>query len=109
MWRLSEMLLAGALVASAQVTALQNVTIIDGTGAAPLDKGTIVIANGKIRDIGVSSSLKVPMHAQVVNLKGKTIIPGIINLHGHVGMVKGLNQSMANYTHENVDGISFTE
>ena len=103
MWRLTGMFLAVVLAASAQVSVLQNATIIDGTGGAPIENGTIIIAGGKIRDIGPSARVKAPAGAQLVDLKGKTIIPGIINLHGHVGMAKGLSQDMANYTRENAE------
>jgi imidazolonepropionase-like amidohydrolase len=39
----------------------------------------------------------------VVDVSGKYVIPGIINLHGHVGVTKGLTQDMGNYTRENVE------
>jgi imidazolonepropionase-like amidohydrolase len=69
--------------ASAQVTALTNATLIDGTGAAPQNGVTIVMENGRIRDIGPSVST--PAGATVVDLSGKFVVPGIINGHGHVG------------------------
>jgi imidazolonepropionase-like amidohydrolase len=100
LWFLS---LATAIGLSAQVVVLQNARLIDGTGGAPLEGATVVMADGKIRDIGPSSRVKTPDAAQVVDLSGKTIMPGIINLHGHVGMVKGLSQDMANYTRENAE------
>ena len=74
-----------------------------GPAATPIPDAAIVIAGGKIRDIGPSSSVTAPESAQVVDLSGKTIMPGIINLHGHVGMVKGLSQDMENYTRENAE------
>ncbi|MDA1316343.1 MAG: amidohydrolase family protein [Acidobacteria bacterium] len=103
MWRLWFLGLASALGLSAQVIVLQNARLIDGNGGAPLEAATVVMADGKIRDIGPSSRVKTPEAAQVVDLSGKTIMPGIINLHGHVGMVKGLSQDMANYTRENAE------
>ena len=95
--------LSSALTLSAQVTVLQHARVIDGTGRDPIPDAAIVIAGGKIRDIGPSSSVKAPESAPVVDLSGKTIMPGIINLHGHVGMVKGLSQDMENYTRENAE------
>jgi len=100
LWFLS---LATAIGLSAQVVVLQNARLIDGKGGAPLEGVTVVMADGKIRDIGPASRVKTPEAAQVVDLSGKTIMPGIINLHGHVGMVKGLSQDMANYTRENAE------
>ena len=86
-----------------QVTVLEHATVIDGTGRAPIADATIVIAGDKIRQIGPASKVKTPANAQTVDLSGKTIMPGIINLHGHVGMVKGLEQDMKHYTRENAE------
>jgi imidazolonepropionase-like amidohydrolase len=64
--------------------ALTGARIIDGTGTAPIEQGTIVIANGKIAAVGPSASVTVPAGATRIDATGKTIIPGIINAHGHV-------------------------
>jgi len=74
-----------AASATAQVTALNHATVIDGTGSGPQKDLTIVMENGRIRDMGPSSKVPVPAGATVVNLTGKFIAPGIINAHGHVG------------------------
>ena len=68
--------------ATAQVIALTHATVVDGTGAGPQKDVTIVMENGRIRDMGPSSKLSVPAGASVVDLKGKFIVPGIINAHG---------------------------
>ena len=70
---------------NAQVTVLTHATVIDGAGAAPQKDVTIVMENGRIRDVGPSSKVPVPAGATVVDLTGKFIAPGIINAHGHVG------------------------
>ncbi len=88
---------------AAQLTVLEHATVIDGSGRAPIADATIVIAGDKIREIGPASQVKAPANAQTVDLSGKTIMPGIINLHGHVGMVKGLDQDMKHYTRENAE------
>ena len=74
-----------ASAALAQVTAIQHTTVIDGTGAGPRTDVTLVLENGRIRDIGPSSSLRLPAGANVINAAGKFVVPGIINAHGHVG------------------------
>src|SRR5665213_983165 len=71
--------------AAAQVTALTHATAIDGTGNTPQRDSTVVIENGRIRDIGPSSLVQTPPGAAIVDLTGKFIVPGIINAHGHVG------------------------
>ena len=71
--------------AAAQVTVLTHATVIDGTGAPAQRDVTIVIENGRIRDIGPSAAVAAPANAAVVDLSGKFVVPGIINGHGHVG------------------------
>ena len=74
-------LLTGA--AAAQTVALTNATLIDGTGAPAQPNVTIVMEQGRIRDLG--AGLAPPAGATVVDLAGKFVTPGIINGHGHVG------------------------
>jgi imidazolonepropionase-like amidohydrolase len=74
-----------AVSAAAQVIVLTRATVIDGTGAPPEKDMTIVMENGRIRDMGPSSKIQAPAGATVVDLTGKFVVPGIINAHGHVG------------------------
>jgi len=71
--------------ATAQVIVLTRATVVDGTGAGPQKDFTIVMENGRIRDLGPSAKTPVPAGASVLDLSGKFIAPGIINAHGHVG------------------------
>ena len=64
------------------VTALTGVRIIDGTGGPAVERGTIVISNGRITAAG--ASVQVPAGATRVDLAGKTVMPGMINAHAHV-------------------------
>src|SRR5437016_5541898 len=68
----------------APVIALTHVRVIDGTGAAPLDDQTIVIADGKIQSITTSANANVPANAQVLDLKGYTVLPGLVGMHDHM-------------------------
>jgi imidazolonepropionase-like amidohydrolase len=92
-----------ALSLPAQVIVLNHATVIDGSGGAPAQDMAIVMAEGRIRDLGPAANVKIPEGAQVVDVSGKYVIPGIMNLHGHVGVTKGLTQDIAYYTRENVD------
>jgi len=69
--------------AAAQVTVLKGATLIDGSGAAPQSNVTIVMENGRIRDLG--PGVTAPAGATIIDLTGKFVVPGIINGHGHVG------------------------
>src|SRR5262245_9697403 len=80
---------AGAAIAYAQtpapgVIAFTGARVIDGTGAAPIEQATIVVTNGRITAIGPSATVMPPAGATVVNVAGKTIIPGLINSHAHI-------------------------
>jgi imidazolonepropionase-like amidohydrolase len=80
------LMMAGlALSALGQTMALTHATVIDGTGNAPQRDTTVVMENGRIRDIGPSALVQVPAGAALLDLTGKFIVPGIINAHGHVG------------------------
>jgi imidazolonepropionase-like amidohydrolase len=71
--------------AAGQVTALTHVDLIDGSGAPPQHDVTIVMENGRIREIGSSAETPAPAGATIVDGSGKFVVPGIINAHGHVG------------------------
>ena len=68
----------------APVVALTHVRVIDGTGAVPRMDQTLVIANGKITGMGDAASTKIPEGAKVLDLKGYTVIPGLVGMHDHM-------------------------
>src|SRR5690606_13743315 len=80
--------------------ALTGARIIDGSGAPPLENGTIVIADGRISAIGATDSVTIPDRARRIALPGRTIMPGLINAHGHVSGVRGLESG--HYNAENL-------
>jgi imidazolonepropionase-like amidohydrolase len=78
----------------APLVALTHVRVIDGTGAAPLEDQTIVIANSKIQTLGPSAAANVPSGAQVLDLKGYTVMPGLVGMHDHLFFPMGGNPPM---------------
>lgn len=64
--------------------------IIDGTAAEPLEDGVLVITDGRIRAVGPRGDVTIPEGTEIIDVSGKTIIPGIVDAHGHVGGVLGL-------------------
>src|SRR5579859_5846650 len=88
--------------ASAETTVLENVTVIDGTGAPAKPNSAIVMTDGKIAYVGPVSGLKAPAGAKVLNLSGKFVMPGIIDSHVHIGMMHDVTQDEKYETPENV-------
>jgi Rieske Fe-S protein len=95
-------LLAASLPAWGETTVLKNVTVIDGTGAAPMPASAIVMTDGKIAWVGPVASLKAPKDAKVRDMSGKFVMPGIIDSHVHVGMMHDVTQDEKYETPENV-------
>jgi imidazolonepropionase-like amidohydrolase len=83
---------------------LTNFTLIDGTGAAAAPGSAMVVGpDGKIAWVGPQAQLKAPEGAQTVDLAGKYVMPGLIDLHVHIGNVVDLKQDYKNFTRENVE------
>jgi enamidase len=64
--------------------ALTHVRVIDGTGAAPRTDQTVVVTNGRIAAIGDANQVPVPAAAQILDLTGKSVIPGLVMVHEHL-------------------------
>lgn len=88
--------------AQAQVTVLQHITLIDGNGGEPRHDAALVIEGERIRAI-TNASAPAPAGATVVDLSGKTIMPEIVNAHGHLGLLKGTVVASANYSEASVE------
>lgn len=86
----------------AQITVLRHVTLIDGNGGPVRRDAALVIEGERIRAIAGAGD-PVPSGAAIVDLEGKTIMPEMVNAHGHLGLVKGTKMSSANYTRQNVE------
>lgn len=68
----------------ANIIAFTNATVVDGTGNPIKTKQTVIIENGLFKAIGNDPSVSIPENAEIIDLKGKTIIPGIIGMHNHL-------------------------
>src|SRR6266852_2509850 len=67
---------------TSSVQAWVGARIIDGTGKPAIENATLVIRNGRIEAVG--RGVKIPAGAERIDATGKTIIPGLINAHGHL-------------------------
>ena len=86
---------------ASDATVFVGATIIDGSGADPIENGVLVVRDGRIVAVG-DDTTDLPDGAERIDVAGKTIIPGMIVTHGHVGQTKGLESGPDNYTEENV-------
>jgi imidazolonepropionase-like amidohydrolase len=68
----------------ARALVLENVRVLDGTGGPPIERGRLVIEGDRIAGVGPIGAVPVPAGAETVDLSGRTIIPGLIDLHFHI-------------------------
>jgi len=66
----------------APIIALTHIRVIDGTGAPAKEDQTIIIEQGRIKS--VSSGANTPANAKVLDLSGRTAIPGLVGMHEHL-------------------------
>jgi len=68
----------------APVVALTHVEVIDGTGAPARRDQTVILRDGLITEVGDAGRMAMPEGAQVIDLTGKTVLPGLVQLHEHL-------------------------
>ena len=88
--------------ALAETMVLRDFTLIDGTGKVPAANQALIMTDGRINWVGPSAKLKVPAGARVERLKGKYLMPGLIDSHVHLGLVDGITQNLRYQTPENI-------
>ena len=96
-------LLFGASLLRGEIKVLKNFTMIDGSGRPPLADAAMIVDAGRISWVGPVTQLRAPAGAQTVDLSGKYVMPGIINLHGHLGNTIDMTQDAKFFTRENVE------
>jgi imidazolonepropionase-like amidohydrolase len=100
--------IGGGFVARAQQPSavppvlLRDAHLIDGTGAPAREHVSLLLRNGRIEKIG-GAEMTAPKNVQVRELAGKTVMPGLISAHSHLGLLEDDAESSATaYTRENV-------
>jgi imidazolonepropionase-like amidohydrolase len=82
------------------VVALVHGRIVDGTGAPPIDDGVILISLDRITAVGPATGVRIPEGARVVDVRGRTILPGLVDLHTHLtGGWDGVTVDLLGYRH----------
>jgi imidazolonepropionase-like amidohydrolase len=98
-------LLGGASAQSAtsdETVVCKNVRVIDGLGGPPLERAAIVIKGNRIVAVGLAEKVPWPKSARVIDYGGKTVVPGLISDHSHVGQVDGTGTGPQNYNRANI-------
>ena len=72
------------LAVDTTIVALTHARVIDGTGAPARNDQTLIIRDGTIAALGDARSIAVPPGAQVIDLTGKSVIPGLVMVHEHL-------------------------
>src|SRR5580765_1661778 len=85
-------LCASSIARAGQAQAFTNAHILPVTGAA-IEKGTLVVRDGKIVAVGAAGQVSIPGGATTVDLAGKTVMPGIVDSHSHIGSPTGGDSS----------------
>ncbi|MDI6401041.1 amidohydrolase, partial [Balneolaceae bacterium ANBcel3] len=67
------------------ITVFRNARILTMDGGRVIENGTIVVEDNRIAAVGTYEEIAVPDEAQVFDLYGKTIMPGIVDVHAHMG------------------------
>jgi imidazolonepropionase-like amidohydrolase len=99
-------LLGASLIASqlnAELKVLKNFTLIDGNGGPSAAGSALIVDNGRIQWVGPVTQLKTPASAEVIDLAGKYVMPGIVDLHVHLGATVDLDQSADLLTEANTE------
>ena len=95
------LLCASPTLATAQTTAIVGGRVLDGRGGA-IENATVVIRDGKIVAVGPAASTTVPPDAARVDAAGATLIPGLINAHGHLTSAVGMRSDPNGATRDNL-------
>jgi imidazolonepropionase-like amidohydrolase len=73
-------------------TAFLNARIIPIVGA-PIEQGVLLVQNGKITAVGDARTVRLSSDVQIIDMQGKTIMPGLVDTHSHIGDGSGADGS----------------
>ncbi|HET9319355.1 MAG TPA: amidohydrolase family protein [Bryobacteraceae bacterium] len=83
--------------------AIIGAVLIDGTGGPPVSDSVVIVAGSRIRAIGNRANTPIPAGVQKIDGRGKFLVPGLIDLHVHLGTRAGAKYDTADYTRERIE------
>ena len=87
---------------TAGATLYEGARLITGDGSAPIENSAFLVEQAHFTRIGRRGDVQAPAGAARVDLAGKTVIPGLVDGHSHIGYMKNLTSGAVNYTRENI-------
>ena len=87
---------------ASQPVLYEGARLIPGDGSQPIAISAILVENGIITNLGAKASVNAPRSARRVDLSGKTVMPALVNAHGHPGFQRGLTYTGDNFTRETI-------
>ena len=85
----------GRQESNGHLKALVGGKLIDGTGMAPMEGAVVVIEGDRISTVGAADATTIPAGAEVIDVTGKTVMPGLINCHAHLCLDGGPDPATA--------------
>jgi imidazolonepropionase-like amidohydrolase len=91
-----------AVAQTSGATLFEGARLITGDGSTPIEDGAFLVENGRFTQVGRRGQVTAPAGAARVDLAGKTVMPGIVDAHGHPGFLDMVTGKMAkeNFTRE---------
>src|ERR1044071_8922039 len=83
---------------SARRTVFEGARLITGDGSAPIENSVFIVDNNQFSSVGRRGELQVPAGATRVDLTGKTVMPAMVDLHGHLGFQNVAGNTMSKET-----------
>jgi imidazolonepropionase-like amidohydrolase len=87
--------------ASSAITLFEGARLITGEGGAPVENSAFLVERGRFVRVGRAGEVAAP-GAVRIDLRGKTVIPALVDAHSHIGYMKDLTSGPANYTRDNI-------
>src|SRR5687767_4835524 len=69
------------------VVVFEGARVLTGDSRPPIEDAALVMANGRITAVGPRSTIKAPAGATVIDVRGKTIMPALVDAHSHLGYI----------------------
>ena len=85
-----------------KATAIIGAVLIDGNGGPPVPDSAVIVSGSQIRAAGPRATVPIPAGSEKVDASGKYLVPGLMDLHVHLGSRAGTQFVASDYTRERV-------